>query len=432
MSSKTESSRRLVPSRACKRPRTTAGQPKVTKAPENSKGDFLGKPTNKNGGKTILILNDDCLLLIMAHVTTDDLLNLRLVHPRFKRLFMVQAKQAWKGLYVDRHFLAKNPLATHEDVYEAIGKGVKTLTMGLDKENDFLAVIKHFPLVTELSIDNAKLKDIKGISSFPRTVKILSMSIPDTTDAKYRTKLFEHFSPTLERMSYFQRTLKDLLPLRNLVELRIPINSVRNGLKEVLKNNPKLKYLTVSFLDHTTDSSTEDWTILANVKNLTRLEIFGLGETRIDFSRVPQFNFIDSLRVVIRGSWYFCVEALLDRMGVQMKTIDIEDEYEMIEEMDFFGHCAHLTQLETLFSGFQWWESDEECIRKACLLKSVKKLEFRIECPDATLEIVKGMPQLEELQNDLLRVDRDKEFEKSLIKFLKKKKRTLVYNGSKE
>lgn len=370
----------------------------------------------------------------MTYLTDEfELLTLCHLHPRLKRLLTVRAKHLSKDfMCVDESFLEKFPLANSEYVYEAIGRNATSLDISLMEEKDFLAVIKHFPNITELDIGWSDLKDLKAISqSFPQTITKLDISSSQMV-RKYRKALIQHVSPTLEELDYYGNTIiDDLLPLTKLKKLTIDIEGVRKGLSEVMKSHPDLKCLTVRFDDYT---KAKDWTVLAKIENLTDLKVIGVVKYPLDLMGCPKFNHIDSISITLQGrpsALSPSVRSLLRRLGPQIKTILIRDEYEKLSpKFDIFRVLSPLPQLMILYLGFKMREDDEESVQKVCRLTSVQCLEYKVKCPEKTMQIVKGMPQLEILTNDLVLVENNAQFEKELSEYLREQGRTLHYNYS--
>lgn len=375
----------------------------------------------------ILNLNDDCLLHVMSFVDDNDLVNLRHVHPRFRRLFRVRARHGWKnGLTVTQQFIDANPLATCRDLYQTIGRWTKSLIVHLEVEKEFLGVLKHFPKISELHIFNTELKNIASIDAFPR-VTSLTLRTQHTIPVHYVKRLFRHLDRSLKYLHYSQYYLKDLLLLHNLVEICIPIEGIRRGLKEFLLRNPQLEVVTVTIVENSVNMP-EDWIVLAQAANLKRLAVKGLGLSCPDLRSLPRFYNITGFDMWAQGSWCTCHEYFFAQMGGQLKQLTVMDDMDYKEEIDFLGKIGHLTELEQLYAEFQVFGDDVDIVRKVAKLEAMRVLHLRVKSAEVTLQIVKELPMLEQFSNDLV-VD-NHWLMLELQRFLIKDGRQLQYNGS--
>lgn len=397
------SSVRIVPSRSCKRPRIAEETPKLPIA-GNSKPKEAAAPKEMEKAKAI---------------------------PANPLLSLITDKK----LKVDEELLKKYPVATCEKAYSSIADHVTHLFLYLGSESDVLAILKLFPRIIGLSLsyNTLKLKHLRGIELFPQTLEWLNLGDMTLTHT-YRQKLFDRLKGSLTRCDYFPpKTLLDFLPLVNLTFVRLPIHAARHGLKELTQQKSKIEELEVFYMGEEDQCSPLDWKALEQARNVKKLRIWGLGGSWPQLQTSgPKFKNLETLSVQLIHRYYWCVQHLLKKMGPQLKHLIIEDETAGAEPFELYESMQHLKQLETLYSGLHMGEDEEQNIGLLGKMRSVKKLEYRVECPDVAIKIVEAMPQLEEYRNDFLGGSGEKAFEKQLEKFLKKKGRTIKFNGGEE
>lgn len=173
----------------------------------------------------------------------------------------------------------------------------------------------------------------------------------------------------------------------------------------------------------------EDMVTLAEAQHVRWLKIEGSGQLFREMLQMPFFDNILSLELRLENFPCEFYPWILEHLGPQTKMIflhDCKEEYTI--DIDVLSHISHLECLEELHCCYYLRGEDEEIVAQVCQFKMLTTLLIVADSPKATLQIIRNLDKLTEMDNKL--VDNE-EFVRELSEMLKESGRKLKYNNSK-
>lgn len=200
--------------------------------------------------------------------------------------------------------------------------------------------------------------------------------------------------------------------------------------QEFLERNPQCWRVEVFMTAKSTDSY-DDFVTLSEASNVTGLHLEGLGAFRLQRYREVTFYNLAALELSLVDLSERYHEMILEHMGPQLNILMIYNRMEHKSiKVNFLDHMSHLEYLEVLESEFQVFGDDEQIVAQVCQFEMLTNLHLLIESPRATLQIIRLLENLMEMENKLVAVHDGDEFELELSDILKETGRTLKYNRS--